>query len=81
MALTSVLPLGVRFACVGQNCRAQQCFTEVVCLCPAGNLDTCNYVEGTDTCYFLDNASSGVRIIGGVCLRTWRGVKTNTGKK
>ena len=48
---------------------------------PAGNNDTCNYVEGEDHCYYLDNVSSGVTIKGGVCLRAQNGIKLNGGKQ
>ena len=50
-------------------------------LAPPANYVTCNYVEGGDHCYYLDNAASGITIEGGVCLRTRDGVKTNIGKK
>ena len=47
----------------------------------AGNLATCNYVYGGDRCYYLDNHSSGIVILGGACIKQRDGgVKINGGK-
>lgn len=46
-----------------------------------GNTLTCNYVQGPGHCYYLDYATSGVTINGGMCISNDDGFKINTGKE
>lgn len=40
---------------------------------------SCNYVEGGEHCLYLDWASSGITVDGGVCHNNRNGLKLNTG--
>lgn len=45
-----------------------------------GNVVSCNHVKGGRHCIYIDYASSGVRVDGGICEGTQDGIKINNGK-
>jgi len=54
--------------------------TTVAYFFSAGNYISCNYIYNSRWCYYLDAASSGVTIEGGVCNGSYATVKVNGGK-
>ncbi|CAI5511364.1 unnamed protein product, partial [Closterium sp. Naga37s-1] len=49
--------------------------------CGAGNRAQCNYVFGTESCYWVGEHAMGVRVRGGACVRTPLGVVMDNGKR